>query len=605
MRVDRIDLQNFGSHRSSCFVFDERLTFVTGHNNCGKSSLRDAVKWGLLGSCQGTDARGAGVENLVAPGADAMKVTLGLVAPPRRRLEVVRGVRGRSAALEVDGVGGNIGTKQVELLQALGVSAGVLAALCDSAAFLDLNHADAKAMLMQVLNVHVDVEGERLTLEQLDTRYNTAFEERKAKKAVAGAIRIPPKPDDDEPDVAALAEQLLTLRDEEKLRLAEVAKDDGRRATLEQEHTTASNDVLRLEQEIRLTVDVTAALDEAETALAFLPTVDIEATQATRTALVDAEGRLRLASDTANAIVGHEPKKGCVLDASIPCKTPAKEFSGQVVALEKRVQELTAAATQAREEIARSATTAAERTRLEQEARQLRDRQAARATLMARRTELLEKANRLHDEIAALPALAAVDPDLVKLQERIARGEQTMTRARAAVDAWKRYRETTEESKQAAAVVAKLETKVEQLGPKGLRVVALAAAVGAFEDAINSALQPFGYELAFDLEPWTVRVNGRPIIRLSMSERLRVGLSLQLALADVTGAGFVLIDGVDMLDATNRGILVELLSQWTGQAIVTATRDTPPAAIDGIAVYWLALEKGVTSVERIGSEVHA
>jgi hypothetical protein len=79
-----------------------------------------------------------------------------------------------------------------------------------------------------------------------------------------------------------------------------------------------------------------------------------------------------------------------------------------------------------------------------------------------------------------------------------------------------------------------------------------------------------------------------------------VGLALQLAIAEATGLGFVLLDGADLLDADNRATLVELLELFEGQAIVTATKDAPPAAIpEGVAVYWLALVDGVTTARRL------
>jgi hypothetical protein len=71
---------------------------------------------------------------------------------------------------------------------------GVVTALTRSRAFLDLKHAEAKDLLLQVLNVRVDVGGERLTLAQLDARYEEAFEARRDAKARAAAIRVPDAP---------------------------------------------------------------------------------------------------------------------------------------------------------------------------------------------------------------------------------------------------------------------------------------------------------------------------------------------------------------------------------------------------------------------------
>jgi DNA repair exonuclease SbcCD ATPase subunit len=606
MWIAQLDLFNFGSLRSAQFTFDAPITLIYGQNAAGKSSVADAIQWNLTNVCRGTDARGAGVDNLIAGGADAMKVGL-VIGHDGRRTTVIRGVKGRTTALEVDGAGGSIATRQAELYAALGVTSGLLTALCESRAFLDLSHQDAKAMLLRVLNVRVTVDGEALTLEQLDTRYNEAFDQRKTAKATLAAIRVPPAPEDDAPDVALLEAQLADLREEEKRLLAAAATDDGRRETLEREHRTTCNDLARLEHSIDLTTDLTAAIDALDERIALLEPAegDEPRTQAHRTRLAEADGRLPMLERTLSSIATHDPKKGCVLDGAIPCKTAASHFAGQVGKLEQEIVSLKAQKDQAREALEAVRAAVAKRTRLESDLKGLKDRQAARAQLLARQQDLQADRDRRQAEIAALPAPAEKSPALTTLQARIAKGQETIAEARLVVDAW--HRHTDESAKQQAASkrVADLEQRVERLGPKGARVQALDAAIGTFEAAINDALARFGYELRFQLDPWDVQVNGRSLVRLSVSERLRVGLSLQLALADVTGLGFVVIDGADILDAKNRRTLVELLDGWEGQAIVTATRDDPPAPMEGVAVYWLTCDRSVTHVERIGEAVTA
>lgn len=607
MRIESLQLHNFGSFRSARFAFDAPITLVYSPNNAGKSTLCDALAWCLTGLCRGTDRRGAGIESVISDGADTMKVAVSL--RPRTddpaTIDVVRGVKDRSALLQINGGAGRLADQQAKLGQILGYSDTIVSALLNSRAFLDLAHADAKAILLTILDVRVPIDGEALTLGQIDARYQAAFEQRKVAKAQLQAVRVPDAPVDDAPDLVALEEQLQTLRDEEKLRLAAVAKDHGRREQLEREHADAGNDLHRLEQAIDKTADLADQIASIDERLAMLePTAgDEPVLQAHRTKLAAADGRLPMLERTLLSIRTHDPKKGCVLDGEIPCQTAAKHFGGQVARLEQEVQTLKADKDAATEALQAQRSLAGERSRLEADLRSLRDRHQARETLRAQHRERQQQRDRLLEQLDALPEAAALDPDLATLQHRIRRGESTIIDARGVVDAWRRHQEAKDKQAVLAKEVATLEQRVEQLGPKGARIDALAAAVSVFEAAINGALERFGYTLAFQLDPWDVRVNGRSAVRLSESERLRVGLCLQLALADVTGLGLVVIDGADLLDARNRGALVEVLGSWEGQAIVTATRDEPPPAMDDVAVYWLTTDHGVTHVERIAASM--
>lgn len=606
MRIGNLQLSNFGSLRAATFTCDAPITLIYGQNNSGKSSVADALAWCLTGICRGTDKRGRGLEHVIAAGAETMKVGLTLQAHVDGPANtIIRSYKGRSTALTIDGATEELAVQQANIEGLVGYSVDILAALLDSRAFLDLAHQDAKAVLLRVLAVKIRVDNEDLSLAQLDAKYQEAFDARRLKKSELNGVTVPEPPADDAPDLKALEEQLQTLRDEEKERLREVAQDDGKRAALEAEQTAAANEWHRLETALAKTEDQTAAIVQLEERLRALDPPDGQETtlQAHRAKQAAADGRLPMLERTLASIQTHDPEKGCVLDGGIPCKTAAKHFTGQVGRLEQEIAGLKVDRDAAKEALQEARNTAAERDRLEGQLRTLNERQAARDTLLARQKDCRATSDRLHDEIAGLPRPASIDPELTALQARIARGQDTIGEARRVVEAWQRHQEAKARQATLAKAVHVLEQRVELLGPKGVRVQALGAAVSIFESAINQALQRFGYTLAFSLDPWDVTVNGRSAVRLSESERLRVGLSLQLALADVTGIGFVVIDGADLLDGRNRGLLTEILSEFDGQVIVTATRDEPPLAIEGFAVYWLEVEQGVTRVARVAEAV--
>ncbi len=613
MRIDHVSLTNFGVYRDATFHFPDPVTLVYGDNGTGKSSLAQAIEFALTGRCQGLDGGGRGVGLLFAAGTSSLTVALDVRGLPLGSADKVRTIQRRAqgdraeVSFFVDGLAGSATAQQAELYTQLGISEDILIALCDARAFLDLKHADAKAAVMKVLRVSADIDGQSYTLEQLDAAYRVAFEDRKSAKAVLASIVVPSKPIEAAPDVAALEQQLQAVRQEESQRVAARAKDDGRRDQLERDLQAADNTLHRLEQALEKTTDLSAAIAKAERDLEALePTEGAETRlQTHRTKLATADGRLPMLERTLTAIQEHDPKKGCVLDGTIPCKTAASHFAGQVTRLEQEVQNLRADKDAAQEALEAARKLAADRDMAQKRLASLRERNAAREELLRQQQGAIATRTRLHDEIAALPAPAAVDPALEQLRQRITRGEQTIREGRALVEAWKTYEAAKAKRAEHAKKVEALEQKVEQLGPNGVRVQALAAAVSTFEAVINAALERFGYTLAISVDPWAVVVNGRPAVRLSESERLRVGLALQLALAEVSGLNFAVLDGADLLTAKNRALLADLLQVWTGedatrQVIVTASRDEPPVArIPGVGMYWLETVNGLAKVTNL------
>src|SRR4051812_35171908 len=102
MRIQQLELTNFGSHRTSRFTFDAPITLIYSLNNGGKSTVCDAIEYLLTGKTRGTDARGAGVDALILEGADRMKVSATVEAGDGVAT-VVRGVTGRTTAFQLNG----------------------------------------------------------------------------------------------------------------------------------------------------------------------------------------------------------------------------------------------------------------------------------------------------------------------------------------------------------------------------------------------------------------------------------------------------------------------------------------------------------------------
>jgi DNA repair exonuclease SbcCD ATPase subunit len=606
-RLKTLTLKNFRCYEHAEFIFDQPITFIIGAEGTGKSSVGDAIEWVLSGRCRGTDNRGAGSKSLIRDGEKGTVVILGLDGdgdmPASRTLTLAGG--GSADAVPL-------------------MNADIVKVLCDGKAFLDLGHQDAKDLLLRVLNVRVTVKGIPHTLAALDAAYQEAFDDRKAAKRVLDTIQVPPLPENEMPDVEALEQKLTGLREEEKRLVAEQAvtavKASGRREDLDRRLRQARDNVGKIEQGIRdreYPADLEAQIDRLDAELEKTARPDDDA--AAPEALATIAGELKPLAEALRNLKDHDPNRGCLLNVEIPCKTPGSLFKAHVGALKMKIQALLAKQASA-------------------EARSKRDRQAeeVRKAAQARRQNLQVLLNQrasdnrtladarkvvedLARELEALPIEPATvtaqgDQALGQVKARIANGEVVIREARAIARQIEVHHEHSARRADAARKVAELEAIVDELGPKGVRVKALGAAITGFTERINQALTRFGYSLGFQFDPWMVSVNGRPAAVLSSSERLRVGVALQLALAGVTELGFVIIDGAELLLRRNRAILTDLLCiEGSAQAIVLATRedDYEPPAAQGITFYRLrrkalpAGDFGPTTVERCGAAVDA
>lgn len=611
MRITSLTLHHFRSYERATIALDAPITFLCGRNAAGKSTLIDALTFALTGKCRGTDGRGSGAAQLKRHDAPTLRVDV--------ELEGIGTVARTLAASQTLSVPGGIAhpaapviVAQAALWHRLGVSEGMLTAVLQGDTLLQLPHAEAKALLMAVLDVRVPLEGEPepLTLAQLEARYQEAFEQRKVAKARAAAIHVPDPPDEDAADIAGIERRLAELRARETALRVDVATADGsrqqQRRQLEVERGQLRTRLARFDDETTTQVIASQSiLEDFESAIAAATAAlaaDAEAAPARQASLVAADGRLTLLSSTLAGLHAHAPDRGCVLDASVPCKTPAKAFKTHLQQIQLEIDRLRDETRDVRTAVAARVDHETALRIAEDGARRVRAELTRREEHQARRQELETRIEAIATELAAIPQedIPAPPPELADVVARIAKGEQVLADARRASDALAVYRDRQASKTAALAEVGRLEARVEQLGPKGIRVTALAGALERFTTPLNAALATWGYTVRFDLDPWRLVVNGRSADLLSTSERLRVGLALQLAIATVTGLNVVAIDQVDLLDGANRAVLTELVASWPGQVVIAATKDTPPPAMDGIAIYWLEASDAGTRVERVG-----
>lgn len=592
MRITSLTLQAFRSYVNVAFNLDAARILISGVNGSGKTSVRDALAWALTGSTPEMSGKGAGGE-LLAP--VTLKPAQARVTCVLDGLSIDRSWGPRDgAALRVGTWTGNSTEQQAALEQHLTVTPALLHVLCDARAFLRLDHADAKALLLALLDVKIAVQAdpdkpaEAHTLEQLDAAYDMAVQDRKVTKQRLAKHLVPTEPVS--PVVYKPVEQYeARLRD---LRTELAALERGIGETLGAKQALYAR--LQALDGQRLGILNATTLRQMEET--------VETQQARLAAFVDdttipgSAERLVFLKGRVEALAGHRPDQGCVLDSSVPCKTPRQAFTALAGTYEGEIEAMPAPALPSK------------RGALEASLRDMVKRLEGQKQALAQNAQIDAEVATLEQQIAALPDTSDQEAAIAAKKAHIAKGESITADARrfaGARDAWavaqREFEKLTKE-------VARLEGLCELLGPKGLRVEALSGALSTFLALVQPYLTPFGWTLRFSVDPWMVYVNDRPAQTYSQSERYRIGVGLQLAIAQASGLSFAVVDELDQLDADgNRKLGTLLYNSPVEQIIILRTRDTTVVLpmLPGVLAYRLGVTDGKSAIIETVSGVGA
>lgn len=611
-KIRSIELNHFRVHEAVKLDLAER-NLVIGENGTGKSSLVDAIAWCLTGRCRGVDGRGKGQLELIQTGAAETSVTLDLAG-----IGTITRQFGRDGSSQSS-------MKTEAILAKLKTSEAMVHAVLYAGSFFSMHHADAKALLMGLLNVRVkaadlpglgvDPDGDGLDLDELAARYKAAFDLRTGLKRTVAAAKLPAPPTITEDQMAAWggkdAKALKALAEEAGRQFQAAAKVQ---ATAMAELTAAKKEAAAAEA--RPVVD-RAALDEQLNVHEAQLIEHTAAMNRAKDALLVVEAKaepvdqlkLELADMKAlkERLDKHQPGAGCVLAGDIPCHTMASEFEGYLAKTGKVIKGLTTKITKAEGAAdalgkAKAAVKASEHQVAFHQGQigQTKIKIENLDDLLAKQDAALAAAN---ERLAA----AEADPDLANGPVDTAAAYMHRTNQEA-VDA-ARYQGAVEQFQKAQAdheqllkELAEAERVVALLGPKGAPAKALQAALAEFTGLINAALEQFGFQLRITVDPFLVEVQSqratwRPFTMLSAGEQLWTGLAFQLALAIVSGLEFCAIDAAEAVVGVNREVLTNLvMGAPVDQVLVAmakgAAEDSP--VIDGLHVIRLEQEAVTT-----------
>ncbi|MCL5047055.1 MAG: AAA family ATPase [Actinobacteria bacterium] len=643
MKVTRVTLKDFRNHESTEIDL-EQISIIVGWNNQGKSSIREAIEYALTGRVLSvTDRRGAGAEALIRSGRKS--ATAGVIVKARDvEAPVTRGVPNK---LQVADWGGNTTAQQQALMDKLGTNADVIGALLNTSEFLSLPEGQQRNLLFQLAGVNLDAEkiGEALlpfagdlpieaiseVLEDLspgskvegpegiDQLYKAAYGARTLAKKTAAeagakvqaiearAVDLPRGMTID--DVDGVRGQLGQVRAERDAIIKQLGQAEGpNRAVLDRELADAVDALARAEDDLKAARDInTEAIEDLRTKLDNESLEIIRKIEAEQKQVATLEARQAQAEDTLRAVLKRDGK--CPLAPElIRCVATELEFRGAEGQLKNDIANLKSKLVTARGVVrqwneawmaTKSKLTAAEKQSAEASATARQ-----RANLTRTRDEAKKRVDRLQAQLESLPQAgqatdkAALQSQLAELDTRLAKGEQLLRDVETEGLRRGQLESARADAENARQRVEVLEVLVEAFGPNGIKATLLNRALGPIQDRINerlSALTP-DMQVEFDQgESFRILVRHAgvtlPPSGLSTSERLRLGIALQDAMAQLSGLRMMIVDDAEVLDVQNRGRLLDMLlatQEDYDTVIVIASRsevEPAPPPFDGVAMF--------------------
>jgi hypothetical protein len=608
MKITSIDLRAFRSFVDTTLDTKAPRILIVGQNGTGKTSVREALKFILTGQAQGLNGNGHGTEVLIPTGHDRVHATLHLVTSSGQNnsLDVTRGWLHGVNIFSVETFTGTAQAQQEALYETLETTEPFLQAVLDSTAFLNMHHAEAKKMILGVLDIKVPIEGQALTLDDLDLLYKSLFDQRRAAKTKARGHIVPRKPEGHFPSLESIQLRLTELREQ----LNDLNRNFGETAGRRMELLRRIDQMpLGTERVPGLPLDIVLErIVETEERLAIM---ESEATEDVLSEQTDPwigpvdefeanRKALTVLRSRAEAIETHRPALGCVLDKHIRCDTPkmtfrkrGKQLADDAAVLEAQLPKGPIGVVSAPPSKADSPITL-----LRKELERLQRMQAEHEQAGTAATTHAEERRQLEAELQALPDISEQEAQITDIRARIQKGEGVLTSASFYFRQVGIWQEALDQQVALGKEIERLEALVELTGPNGARVKALASALGPFHDAVNRFTGAFGWEVVFNVEPWQVSVNGRPVETFSRSEQYRIGIAIQLAIAKLSGLGFAVVDELDLLDLTNRDKAGRMLYESDlEQIFILSTREpgTPLPKIPSMKVIRLAMSENLVS----------
>jgi len=143
MKINSLKMRNFVNHVNTEIELSG-LNIILGHNQTGKSAIRDAMRYALIGSARGMSSR-EGQNHLVKHGANKAEVEIALEG-----MEILRTTNNR---LAINGMNKQMKAGQQEILDGIGISAETLSILFDTYQISSMDALERRKYFTKIFQV--------------------------------------------------------------------------------------------------------------------------------------------------------------------------------------------------------------------------------------------------------------------------------------------------------------------------------------------------------------------------------------------------------------------------------------------------------------------
>jgi AAA domain len=607
MRIDKIHLANFRSHIDTTLTFD-RLTVIRGVNAGGKSTIEQAIELTLAGHAEGTTADGKGSVGLIRLGEKKSLVDVYIADGENERL-IQMALNGTARDVLVTNpkdlewsdrkAEGDTRTNGEKMRDWLKLNRETISCLCNNRYFVELKEDEQKNILAAIIlpktydwpdwlkpamaQFKLAIDWSESPYVIIEKGYDLAFKTRTDVNREAKNHQVAAGDISEAENVEAYEERIKEREGEleQAIRASSGAKGaaDARASERVQAERRRDEANARIAREGRMVADAEAKLlskaklAEAEKiakGTAKAATLDDEIRQINTTLGIKREAFAKI-----QTLLKTPKCPTCGVDITEEhLAALASPLNAEMQALGERQD----AAMQERKAIGDPAAAA----------RRLQEHKSAEQDMERAKQRIKDDQVIVQDAESKLDTLTNVatvdtsesDAQIAELRAKIQTGKSFVQKAKEHRDLALRIKSTTARRDELQARQRDIEKLVKYFGEE-VKEEMLSDSIGSFTDAMNAVLANWSYTCQISIEPYIFAIlfnvpekGMMPVAlkHLSKSQRYRFSAAFQVALAIVSGFGFVIVDEADIYDSKGRaGLYESLLSDQLDQAIVIGT----------------------------------
>lgn len=594
---------------------------VVGYLGTGKTSIAQAVEFVLTGDCgyyrKRTDDRNELIHDLFPEGA-ALTVTM---ETDRGRFTRMKSAMGQTWSFD-DQAMQNVDAMDRAVSGALNVTKDMLSAILNVGRFFDMEPATQKEMIISLIGADVtpekvvelfNVDGDASeafklltgpinSLAAIQNAYQYSFERRTVVKRELKDLKPPGAPEGEAPPVDKIRALLETLRKELETKVAARARLDVSSGT------EKTRERLKRERERLLAMERPGLAELLKERLQ----AEIDATShyaelytAVEQKVISA--RAQILSRDENVKLLSKFNGRCVAGDHV-CPAPAKDMEAALEAQQRVRTKLKTDVSALEAELADLGRKRDDKTGFNEAYAAVNKQEEAIRLYEHSRQQLTAVTNELDGlPDAFVTDTRAIDGEIQVLRDRILNGEKRLADSVSWVERARQVTAVAEKRARLEKEVSQLEQLVEFFGPKGVKVKLIDERIGGFVTQINQNLAPLGFELAIQVEPWRILWGRRPISRISRSERFRMAIPFQIALAKLTGLNFIIVDDAELLTPEARSQVMRMIvGAGLDQAVVIMTFMSEEQFLDNrkgmspiLEPFVVKKVDGVSTVEKV------